>query len=60
VFFYPPTRKIEEKVLGDGEEYAKAGRKGACLVKDRLLDEFNRLMNLLNGAFSSALTYLLY
>jgi len=61
VFFYPSTRKIKENVRhGNEEEYVKIGRKGACLVKDKLLDELNRLISLLDGTFSLALTYLLY
>jgi hypothetical protein len=60
VYFYPSSGKIEETIYSEYKEYAWVGRQGACLVKDKLLDEFSRLMNLLNGAFSSALTYLLY
>jgi len=61
VFFYPSTRKIKENVRhSNEEEYVKIGRKGACLLKDKLLDEFDRLISLLNGAFSLALSYLLY
>jgi hypothetical protein len=60
VYFYPSSRKIEEHFYSEYKEYAWVGRKGACLVKDRLLDEFSRLMDLLNGAFSLALSYLLY
>jgi len=60
VYFYPSSGKIEEDIYSEYREYAWVGRQGACLVKDRLLNEFNRLMNLLNGAFSLALSYLLY
>ena len=61
VFFYPSTRKIKENVgHSNEEEYVKISRKGACLVKDKLLDEFDRLISLLDGTFSFALTYLLY
>jgi len=61
VFFYPSTRKIKENVHhSNEEEYIKIGRKGTCLVKDKLLDEFDRLISLLDGTFSFALTYLLY
>ena len=61
VALYPSTGELKEVIyLSTFEKYAWVGRQGACLVKDKLLDEFSRLMNLLNGAFSSALTYLLY
>jgi hypothetical protein len=61
VFFYSSTRKIKENVRHNNEEeYVKIGRKGACLVKDKLLDEFDRLISLLDGTFSFALIYLLY
>jgi len=60
VYFYPSSGKIEEHIYSEYKEYVWVGRQGACLVKDRLLDEFNRLLNLLNGAFTFALTYLLY
>jgi len=58
--FYPLSRETRETTYPEYEKYLWVGRQGACLVKDRLLDEFNKLMNLLNGAFSFALTYLLY
>jgi hypothetical protein len=60
VYFYPSSGKIEETIYSEYKEYAWVGRQGACLVKDKLLDEFNRLMSLFNGAFSLALSYLLY
>ena len=57
---YPSTGEIRETTMNENEKYIQIGRQGACLVKDKLLDEFNRLLNLLDGAFSFALTYLLY
>jgi len=60
VYFYPSSGKIEEHIYSEYKEYVWVGRQGACLVKDRLLDEFNRLISLLDGAFTFALTYLLY
>jgi len=60
VTFYSSSEEIRETTYSGYEKYLWVGRKGACLVKDRLLDEFNKLMDLLNGAFTFALTYLLY
>jgi hypothetical protein len=58
--FYSSSEEIRETTYSGYEKYVWVGRQGACLVKNRLLDEFNRLMDLFNGAFSFALTYLLY
>jgi hypothetical protein len=58
--FYLLTSEVDETTEVGYKKYVWVGRQGACLVKDRLLNEFNKLMDLLNGAFTFALTYLLY
>ena len=57
---YPSTGETRETTDPGYEKYIQIGRQGACLVKNKLLNEFNRLLNLLNGAFTFALSYLLY
>jgi len=42
------------------EEVIKLGREGVCTIKDRLLEEFNNLVNLFKGLPVLIVTYLLY